>query len=89
MSEEDFKKYERAYRQYYGDNYNKSLRNMKQTKNRLERQFVKKYPNARLDRFSFNVVLSKTGDVTGTSVSFKVRKGQYLDITADDFKKLY
>ena len=41
-----------------------------------------------MSRFSFNVVLSKTGDVTETNVSFKVREGQYLDITADDFKKL-
>ena len=65
------------------------LRNLKHTKKRLERQFVQKYPNTRLDRFRFNVYLSKTGDVTETSASFKVREGQYLDITADDFKKLY
>ena len=42
-----------------------------------------------MDRFKFNVILSKAGDVTGTSVSFKVRDGQFLDITTDDFKKLY
>ena len=89
MSEEDFKKYETSYRQYYGSNYNKALRNLKNTKKRVERQFVQKYPNAHLDRFSFNTVLSKTGEVTGTGVSFKVRKGQYLDITTKDFKKLY
>ena len=55
----------------------------------MERQFTQKYPNAHLDRFRFNVVLSKTGDVTGTSVSFKVRDDQFLDITTDDFKTLY
>ena len=55
----------------------------------MEKQFAKQYPNAHLDRFKFNVILSKTGDVTGTSVSFKVRDGQFLDITTDDFKKLY
>ena len=87
--EDDFKKYETSYRQYYGDNYNKALRKMKNTKKRLKRQFVQKYPNAHLDRFSFNVVFPKTGDVTETSMSFKVREGQYLDITTDDFKKLY
>ena len=85
MSEEDFKKYETSYRQYY----NKALRNLKNTKKRMERQFVQKYPNAHLDRFRFNVVLSKTGDVTETSVSFKVRDDQFLDITTEDFKKLY
>ena len=45
MSEEDFKKYETSYRQYYGSNYNKALRNLKNTKKRMERQFVQKYPN--------------------------------------------
>ena len=91
MSEEDFKKYETSYRQYYGSNYNKALRNLKNTKKRKEQQFIKKYLNAHLDRFSFNVVLSKTGDVTETGVSFKLHKGQYLDITTTtkDFKKLY
>ena len=79
MSEEDFKKYETSYRQYYGSNYNKALRNLKNTKKRMERQFVQQYPNAHLDRFKFNVILSKTGDVTGT----------FLDITTDDFKKFY
>ena len=39
--------------------------------------------------YAVNVILSKTGDVTGTSVSFKVRDGQFLDITTDDFKKFY
>ena len=90
MSEEDFKKYETSYREYYGSNYNKALRNLKNTKKkRMERQFVQQYPNAHLDRFKFNVILSKTGDVTGTSVTFKVRDGQFLDITTDDFKNLY
>ena len=89
MSEEDFKKYETSYRQYYGSNYDKALRNLKNTKKRMERQFVQQYPNAHLDKFKFNVILSKTGDVTGTSVSFKVRDGQFLDITTDDFKKFY
>ena len=45
--------------------------------------------NKHFSRFSFNVVLSKSGDVTETSVSFKVRDGQFLDITTEDFKKLY
>ena len=31
--EEDFKKYETSYVQYYRENYNKALRNLKNTKN--------------------------------------------------------
>ena len=89
MTEEDFKKYETSYRQYYGENYDKALNNLRATKNRLKDEFEKKYPNAHVSRFSFNVILSKTGDVTGTSTSFKVCEGLFLDITTEDFKKLY
>ena len=62
---------------------------LRTTKKRLKDEFKKKYPNAHVSRFSFNVVLSETGDVTGTSVSFKVRDGRFLDITVPIFKKLY
>ena len=37
MTEEDFRKYETSYRQYYGSNYNKALRNLKNTKKRMQR----------------------------------------------------
>ena len=60
MSEEDFKKYETSYTQYYGSDYDKALNNLRTTKKRLKDDFVKKYPNAHLSSFSFNVVLSKT-----------------------------
>ena len=86
--EEDFKKFEQSYRQYYGKNYDKALNNLKITKKRLRHEFKKKYPNAHISRFSFNVVLSKTEDVTGTSVSFKIRDDQFLDITTKTFKEL-
>ena len=78
--EEDFKKFEQSYKQYYGKNYDKALNNLRTTKKRLKDEF---------DRFSFNVVLSKTGDVTGTSVSFKIREEQFPDITTKTFKELY
>ena len=87
--EEDFTKYEKSYRQYYGENYDKALKNLRSTKKRLRDDFLKKYPNANIERFSFNVILSKTGDVTKTSVSFKVRDGQFVNITTNAFKELY
>ena len=87
--EEDFKKFEKSYRQYYGENYDKALGNLKQTKKRLRDEFVKKYPNADVSKFSFNVTLSKVGDMAGTSVSYKVREGQFLDITTNTFKESY
>lgn len=53
------------------------------------KKFEKRYPYAEVNRFKFNVTLSQTGDVTGTSISYKLRDEQYLDITTDIFKKLY
>ena len=87
--EEDFTKYETSYREYYGENYDKALRNLRSTKESLKNDFKKKYPNANIKLFSFNVILSKRGDVTGTRVSFKVRDEQFLDITTNTFKELY
>ena len=87
--EEDFKKYEKSYRQYYGENYDKALKNLRSTKKSLRDDFLKKYLNANIERFSFNVILSKTGDVTGTSVSFKIRDEQFVNITTNAFKELY
>ena len=73
--EENFTKYEKSYRQYYGENYDKALRNLRSTKKRLRDDFLKKYPNANIERFSFNVILSKTGDATKTSVRLKSATG--------------
>lgn len=89
MTEADFKKYEKSYREYYGESYDKALSNLRSTKTRLKSEFEKKYPNAKVDRFAFNVVLSKTGDVTGTSTSYKVREGTFLDITSTAFRDSY
>lgn len=90
MSEEDFVKLEKSYRKYYGKNYDKALKNVRTTQKRLRLDFMKKYPNAdAISSFSFNVILSQTGDVTGTSISYKIRDGQYIDITTNIFKKLY
>ena len=89
MTEEDFKKYGKSYRQYYGENYDKALENLRLTEKSLRDDFLQKYPNANIELFSFNVTLSKSGDVTGTSVSFKVRDEQFLDITTNAFKELY
>ena len=63
--------------------------NLRSIKKSLRDDFLQKYPNANIKRFSSNVVLSKSGDVTGTSVSFKVRDGQFVNITANAFKGLY
>ena len=89
MSEKDFVKFEKSYRQYYGENYDKALKNLRLAKKRLRYEFERKYPTAEVSRFSFNVILSKTGDVTGTSTSYKIRDGQYLNITTHTFKRLY
>ena len=39
--EEYFTKYEKSYRQYYGENYDKALGNLRSTKKRLRDDFLK------------------------------------------------
>ena len=39
--EENFTKYEKSYRQYYGENYDKALGNLRTTKKRLRDDFLK------------------------------------------------
>ena len=71
MSEEDFKKYETSYRQYYGSNYNKALRNLKNTKKQMERQFIQQYPNAHLDRFKLKSSYQKPATLLGRAYRLK------------------
>ena len=87
--EEDFKKFEQSYCQYYGKKYDKALNSLRITKKCLRDSFEKKYPNAHVSRFSFNAILWKTGDVSGSSVSFKIRDDQFLDVPTKTFIKLY
>ena len=42
MTEEDFKKFQTSYRQYYGPDYDKALNNLNTTKKRLKDEFLKK-----------------------------------------------
>ena len=87
MSEDDFDK--ESYKKYYGENYEKAKTNYRNSFAKEKREFLKKYPNADVSRFSFNVIMTRTGDVTGTSVSYRIREGQYLNIDTDQFRELY
>ena len=42
--EEDFTRFEKSYREYYGENYDKALNNLRTTKKRLKDEFENKYP---------------------------------------------
>ena len=53
MTEEDFKKYETSYRQYYGSDYDKALNNLRTTKKRLKDEFEKKISKRTFEQVQF------------------------------------
>ena len=54
---------EKMLRQYYGNNYDKAVRNTKLGIERAKSDFKRRYPNADISKFDFDVTLSKTGDI--------------------------
>ena len=53
MSEEDFKKYETSYRQYYEKDYDNALNNLRTTKKRLKDEFERKIPKRTFGQVQF------------------------------------
>ena len=49
----------------------------------------KKYPNANMNNFEFEVSLKKTGDIEKTNIVYKIDEDEGYDITSKTFKKSY
>ena len=80
---------EKMFRQYYGNNYDKAMKNSELGVKRAKLKFRKKYPNADISKFDFSATVEKTGDIEETSVSYKINEDEGYDITSDTFKRLY
>ena len=48
-------------RKYYGKNYDKAMKTVKQMKIRMKNDFLRNYPNADLSKFDFEVYLNRDG----------------------------
>ena len=72
-------------KQYYGTNYDKAIENAKSKRAEMKSEFLKKYPNADLSKFDFEVDLNKDGTVQSTSIYFKNSDILSTDITSSTF----
>ena len=80
---------EKMLRQYYGNNYDKAVRNTKLGIERAKLNFKRRYPNADISKFDFDVTLSKTGDIEETNIFYKINKDEGYDIASETFKRSY
>jgi hypothetical protein len=73
---------EDIFKNYYGKNYEKvtpvEIRKMKEN-------FGRKYPNATMSKFDFEVTVAKDGTVSERNIFYKVDLTSY-DITSDTFR---
>ena len=64
----------------------KVLRNMKIGQANAKKEFLKKYPDADVSKFRFEVKLTDEGDIDKYETYFVVTNFDSFDITSDSFK---
>ena len=69
-------------KEYYGKNYDKAMENIRKEQSKMRADFLKKYPNADISKFEFDVTLKRNGDVDSTAIYFK-----NSDILSTDIKR--
>ncbi|CAB3980448.1 Hypothetical predicted protein [Paramuricea clavata] len=69
----DMEKEEQVLRDYYGKNYEKVRKAYPLEIQKLKTNFLKKYPDATLSKFEFNVTFVKDGTLSSTGIFYKER----------------
>ena len=78
--------YDKILKSAYGaKNIKKVMRNSVEGPKESKRRFIKKYPDADVNKFEFDVELGPTGDITEYIVSYKISDGESYDITSETF----
>ena len=70
---------------YGKDKEAKVLNNLKLGKAKAKRKFLKKYPDADVSKFRFEVKLTEDGDIDSYETYFKLTENDEFDITSDTF----
>ena len=77
---------EEIFRNYYGKNYEKVKAAAPVEIRKMKANFIRKYPNATLSKFDFNVTFAKDGTVESRDIFYKVDDLTSYDITSDTFR---
>ena len=76
---------EDIFRNYYGKNYEKVKAESPIEIQKMKANFIRKYPNATLSKFDFEVTFAKDGTVESRDIFYKVDDLTSYDITSDTF----
>ena len=74
------------FRNYYGKNYEKVKAAAPVEIRKMKENFRRKYPNATLSKFDFEVTFAKDGTVESRDIFYKVDDLTSYDITSDTFR---
>jgi hypothetical protein len=77
---------EDIFRNYYGKNYEKVKTATPIEIRKMKENFRKKYPNATMSKFDFEVTFAKDGTVESRDIFFKVDELTSYEITSDTFR---
>ena len=77
---------EEIFRNYYGKNYEKVKEAAPIEIRKMKANFIRKYPNATLSKFDFEVTFAKDGTVDSRDIFYKVDDLTSYDITSDTFR---
>ncbi len=70
--------------QYYGKNYDKAMRLTKDTREKMRRDVLKRYPDTDIDKFTFEVSVDQELNVE-KNIYYKIDNTTSYDITSDTF----
>ena len=70
--------------QYYGKNYDKAMRLTKDTREKMRRDVLKRYPDTDIDKFTFEVSVDQELNVE-KNIYYKIDNTTSYDITPDTF----
>ena len=76
---------EQAEHDYHGKNYDYVMKNSKEDVKEMEKQFLKKYPNADMSKFEFYGNFDKNGNFIDAPIYFKNNEFTSTDIRSDTF----
>ena len=77
---------EDIFRNYYGKNYEKVKAATPIEIRKMKENFRRKYPNATLSKFDFEITFAKDGTVESRDIFYKVDDLTSYDITSDTFR---
>ncbi len=70
--------------QYHGKNYDKAMRLTKDTREKMRRDVLKRYPDTDIDKFTFEVSVDQELNVE-KNIYYKIDNTTSYDITSDTF----